>query len=350
MLRIAAGKGAGKQVEFNTPTSPFPVETELFKGTVYFRLRGCAHEPKDYFFGKQRRLSAVVQGRFSKPLVMGECYTGYEFAQPFKNVPAPWLIRAGLSFIRTLAPTLVEDILGRRPYFLNPLCQTIQVLHICDPGDEPPITDVLYEQNAKLGGVFAEQRRSDRIKRKHYFASAANGARAQLAGGEGAGGREWRRQRRRWVRTGARSGTCACVRARAYWPARALGAGAEWLASICAGQSQRLAKHLSRGLALPMRSAGSNPAARVLALPFPSLSLARSPMRAHCLLAPLARSAALARRPLSRSLACSRARLLSRVFACSRSRSPSLALARPRSLSLRGRREARVRSCARVHV
>ena len=43
------------------------------------------------------------------------------------QVPAPFLIRTGLSFIRTLAPTLVEDILGDRPYFLNPLCQTIQV-------------------------------------------------------------------------------------------------------------------------------------------------------------------------------------------------------------------------------
>lgn len=66
MLRIASGVHEGQQVEFNLPSSVFPVETELFEGKMYFRLRGCAHEPKDYFFGKQRRLSAVVQGRCAR--------------------------------------------------------------------------------------------------------------------------------------------------------------------------------------------------------------------------------------------------------------------------------------------
>lgn len=88
MLRVASGKNEGQQVEFNLPSSVFPVETDLFVGKMYFRLRGCAHEPKDYFFGKQRRLSAVVQGRFKETLTMGECYTGYEFRAPFKNVRA----------------------------------------------------------------------------------------------------------------------------------------------------------------------------------------------------------------------------------------------------------------------
>lgn len=86
MLRVATGSNAGQQVEFNLPSSVFPVDTELFEGRMYFRLRGCAHEPRDYFFGKQRRLSAVVQGRFKERLVMGECYTGYEFRAPFQHV------------------------------------------------------------------------------------------------------------------------------------------------------------------------------------------------------------------------------------------------------------------------
>mmetsp|Transcript_13287 Transcript_13287/g.39151 ORF Transcript_13287/g.39151 Transcript_13287/m.39151 type:complete len:354 (-) Transcript_13287:223-1284(-) len=174
MLRLACGTQQGQQVEFNHPGSVFDVETELFEGKMYFRLRGCAHEPKEYFFGKQRRLSAVVQGRFKQPLVMGECYTGYEFQKPFTNVPAPFLIRAGLHFIRTLAPTLIEDILGERPYFLNPLCQTIQVMHVAEPGQEPNIVEPFPETNAKIGGVFTE-RKMDRIKRKNYFAQKSNG-------------------------------------------------------------------------------------------------------------------------------------------------------------------------------
>lgn len=174
MLRVGCGSRRGQQVEFNLPSTVFPIDSEFFSGRMFFRLRGCANEPRDYFSGKQRRLSAVIQGRFKRAVNMGSCFTGYEFAAPLDNLPPSWILRAGMGFIRTLAPTVTADVLGTKPYFLNPLCQTLQVLHAAEPGHEPDITDKLEETNHLLGGIFAH-RRMDRIARKNYFAREENG-------------------------------------------------------------------------------------------------------------------------------------------------------------------------------
>ena len=179
MLRVACG-GTAQQVGFNDPSSVFPIETASFVGTMYFRLRGLEGEPTAYFMGRNRQLSAVVQGRVKRPIPMSECMTGYEFQRPFKNVPAKWLLSGAMRFVRKLAPTLVEDVLGPRPYILNPLFQTIQVMDVALPGEEPNICgNNLMEENSRLGGMFAD-RRVDRLERKKYFASAKNGARHML--------------------------------------------------------------------------------------------------------------------------------------------------------------------------
>ena len=58
---------------------------------------------------------------------------------------------------------------------LAELFQTIQLLHVAHPGEEPPLTAYpLREQTALLGGIFA-QKPFDRLQRKNYFASTRNG-------------------------------------------------------------------------------------------------------------------------------------------------------------------------------
>ena len=175
MLRKAAGIGRGDEVGYNHVESVFPVDTEHFSGHMYFRFRGLDGEPSEYFEGKARRLSCVVQGRVKRPIVMGDCQTGYEFDKPFQYIPAKLIVKSALKFVRGLAPTLTEDILGKRPYFLNPLFQTIQQLHVAEPGSEPVITGTWSESNCLLGGVFA-QRSLSNIARKKFFASRSNGA------------------------------------------------------------------------------------------------------------------------------------------------------------------------------
>jgi hypothetical protein len=176
---MACGDRKGAALRFNTKDSAFEIETELFVGKMYMRFRGLSGEPTEYFKGKQRMLSAVVQGRVKSTLVMADCMTGYEFDEPFKNLPAKWLIASSLRLARKLAPTLAEDVLGQRPYVLNPLFQTIQLLNVALPGEEPSITGHLSESTRLLGGIFA-QRSLDRLERKKYFASAKNGARHML--------------------------------------------------------------------------------------------------------------------------------------------------------------------------
>ena len=177
LLELASGAKAGTAVGCNAPASVFPVETDAFVGRIYMRFRGLPDEPSDYFSDRKSvRMSGVVQGRFKREgLTIADCVTGYEFEQPFAYVPARFIVRGALKVAHALAPTLTEDVLGKRPYLLNPMFQTIQVLHVAKPGEEPPITAILQESTALLGGVFAE-RAVAAGERKKYFASLSHGA------------------------------------------------------------------------------------------------------------------------------------------------------------------------------
>mmetsp|Transcript_66308 Transcript_66308/g.110158 ORF Transcript_66308/g.110158 Transcript_66308/m.110158 type:complete len:285 (-) Transcript_66308:32-886(-) len=175
MLRVKCGTNSSQQVGFNDPGSVFKIDTPHFVGRMYFRLRNLPGEPADYFAGRNRRLSAVIQGHFKHRTCMSDCYTGYEFSQRFRNVPAPWLISAAMRLIRKIAPTMTADITGSRPYFLNPLFQTIQLMDVSEAGHEPHITSPLEENNALLGGKFAAGK-LDSEGRKSYFASVSSGA------------------------------------------------------------------------------------------------------------------------------------------------------------------------------
>ena len=177
--RLACGPGRGRLVGYNSPESVFNVETDAFVGRIYLRYRGLPNEPNDGYFAMRKtpRMSAVVQGRFKRAgLKVSDCATGYEFEQPFAYVPARMVVRAALKVLAALAPTAVIDLLGPRPYVLNPMFQTIQVLDVAEAGSEPPITAVLDEQTRLLGGVFAE-RPVGSAERKRYFSSRAHGER-----------------------------------------------------------------------------------------------------------------------------------------------------------------------------
>ena len=180
MLRTACGASNGAQQGFNDPSTVFPIETEAFSGKMFFRVRHLEGEPREYFAGKNRMLSVVVQGRVKRQISMGDCFTGYEFARPFRRIPAKTMISAAMAVIRRLAPTVSADVVGKKPYFLNPLFQTIQLLNVSLPGEEPDLTAYpLAEQTGLLGGIFA-QRAVDWQARKKYFASAANGRQHML--------------------------------------------------------------------------------------------------------------------------------------------------------------------------
>lgn len=156
LLRLACGAEPYRTVGFNDPSSVFPIETEYFVGKGYVRLRSLPGEPTEYFKGKARQMSTVIQGHFKKPLPAHELATGFEFDHPLQNLPARTVLRILLSLIRQIAPAASFDLLGDKPVVLNPLFETVQRLHVARPGDEPEITKVFEEDNALLGGAFAK--------------------------------------------------------------------------------------------------------------------------------------------------------------------------------------------------
>lgn len=174
-LRLACGRAVG----YNAPSSIFAVESESFSGRVYYVLRGLPDEPLAYLAARKGvRMAAIVQGRFTTTgLTMADCCTGFEFAQPLAYVPARFVVRALLKAAHLIAPALTENILGPRPYILNPLFETVQRLHVAAPGGEPPIDSILEEETHLLGGPFALAAPMPSAKRKAFFSSARNGAR-----------------------------------------------------------------------------------------------------------------------------------------------------------------------------
>uniref|UniRef100_A0A6S8E8Z1 Domain of unknown function at the cortex 1 domain-containing protein n=1 Tax=Aplanochytrium stocchinoi TaxID=215587 RepID=A0A6S8E8Z1_9STRA len=168
--------GSEAKLEYNEPVEQnvFHFETDTFKGKAIIRFRNCPNEPTQYFKGRRRKQQWTVQGRFKENLRTNQVVTGYEFKRKVVNIPAKWIVRSALSVVRTLAPTMKEDIFSDEPYFLNPLLQTVQTLDVSWPGKEPDITKEFSENNSLLGGKFSKHNIS-RTSRKHYFASGNNG-------------------------------------------------------------------------------------------------------------------------------------------------------------------------------
>ena len=77
-----------------------------------------------------------------------------------------------------LEKTLKENILGDKPYLLNPMFQTVQLLDISKPGSEPALGAPISENTQVLGGVFAKGMGAE--KRKKYFEKLSNGAQHAL--------------------------------------------------------------------------------------------------------------------------------------------------------------------------
>lgn len=173
LLRNACGTTLGEEVQCNVLDSVFPIETELFSGHGYIRLKGVlpnCDKADAYFQGKKRKMSTTIQGRVKRPLVMTECSTGFEFMHPLLHLPARKMLQMIETVVRAIAPAVSIDLLGARPSILNPLFNAVQRLHVSLPGEEPDITAAVEEKTTLLGGVFAEKPLSWK-RRKIFFST-----------------------------------------------------------------------------------------------------------------------------------------------------------------------------------
>ena len=181
MLRMGCGQQAGVHLGFNDVNSVFPFETELFVGKVYVRVRGLPGEPTEYFAGRKRQMSTVVQGRIKTSVRMCDLSTGFEFDHPILHLPARAMLRMAISFFKSIAPGLMLDLVGERPFIISPLFHAVQRLHIASPGDEPDITVPFAEETTLLGGAFAESNIPWQQRKKMFHSRSGPPGRCEYA-------------------------------------------------------------------------------------------------------------------------------------------------------------------------
>lgn len=138
---------------------PFQFTSELFEGQCLLRLRNVTSDNTEgdagYFRGRRRLFQTIVQGRFKEPLLVSEVLTGHEFVRPLQHLPYPWMIKAGTTLIRTLAPGANICVHSQQPVCMAIMAATSQTVRVDKRGDEPDISSIdIQEDCAMMGGDF----------------------------------------------------------------------------------------------------------------------------------------------------------------------------------------------------
>ena len=183
-LRLEMKLGATKKCISYNDFVANEIETSLFKGTITVLLRNCVLRDDDrkrrnrvdkYFAHKKRVTAVYIQGRFKRSLSFAHVWTGQSFAKNLK-LPAQWIIRLGLKFLKSIAPALAAKIHIDSPYLLTPLAAAAQTLHVSASMENAPdlrklvFDDDAMESTTLLGGAFAESLLS-RSKRRKQLSS-----------------------------------------------------------------------------------------------------------------------------------------------------------------------------------
>lgn len=74
-----------------------------------------------YFQGHKRVTANYVQGKFKNNFLLSEILTGQTFHRPLAHLPAHFLTRVALGFIRTIAPGLFNFFLSLPPLLFSSL-------------------------------------------------------------------------------------------------------------------------------------------------------------------------------------------------------------------------------------
>lgn len=151
---------------------PFEFESELFRGTALFRFKDVPSNNEEgtmeYFSGRQRRFQAIVQGRFKERLSCADVITGHEFDQSFQFLPPNWVIGAGTSLIKQLAPGVQIDLNSSKPKFFSLLAATSQAISVDKDISTSELPDIcsrdIPENCSALGDEFIQKSSSSRKK------------------------------------------------------------------------------------------------------------------------------------------------------------------------------------------
>ncbi|KAL7540084.1 hypothetical protein ACHAWF_006589 [Thalassiosira exigua] len=137
---------------------PVPIDTDLFKGCFYIRIRKVdphaddAEKHKAYFGDKKRMYQMVIQGQFKKEgLTFKDILIGNVYDRPLKGVPHGTIGKLIKKTVETMAPGMNFGVFDdERPAVLVPIgaCQTFRADL---PGKEPTDFNNIEEDATRLG-------------------------------------------------------------------------------------------------------------------------------------------------------------------------------------------------------
>ena len=171
----------------NDITTVYTIDNDYFSGRMIILIKNISNNTtnttqtkvlKHFFQGRKRVTANYVQGHFKKNFKFFEILTGQTFSQPLANLPASFLIKTGLAFLKGIAPGLRTDVLGDSPYLLTPLIAAAQTVHVAKSMEEAPslrsivngtMNDQEIENTTLLGGsMFREMNMNSSKRRKHF--------------------------------------------------------------------------------------------------------------------------------------------------------------------------------------
>jgi len=169
-------------------TEAFTFETSTFSGKGILRIP--SEETKEYFKGKRRLSSVLVQGKFKKKISFRDVLTGQEFCHPVKS-PGYFITKAAFALFKTLSPSMEANIVAENEkemipnatHFMSPMAATASIINISKDEKSAPTlstTARIQEDMRALGGELADsftkypdmERRI--IWRKKYFNKITN--------------------------------------------------------------------------------------------------------------------------------------------------------------------------------
>lgn len=168
MLKISAGPSTSNLtvVSVNDEFQPMFLDSEHFKGYICVRLLNFngvtpslemtkekvdkVHSPisnpaSNYFYGKNRKYSIMMQGRFTKEYHGDEILFGAEL---LNKVAAPAGLSVAIRIAKWLDPAVDADGSSENPYMYSPLVTSINSLAIYPPG-APELSNVDNQQTDK---------------------------------------------------------------------------------------------------------------------------------------------------------------------------------------------------------
>ncbi|KAJ3300669.1 hypothetical protein HK104_008603 [Borealophlyctis nickersoniae] len=174
ILRVRAGTGYEpenlKIVNVNDEHNPILIDSEHFTGYLVVRVLNFSgitpngeqpipNPASNYFHGRNRRYSVMIQGRFKKAWNGDDLIFGADFDT---KVRVPTGVGLALKIAKWLDPALDADLYCEKPWLYTPLVSAMNALAVFPP-DAPEVRDALSTHHHHHGAGSPQPVKANRV-------------------------------------------------------------------------------------------------------------------------------------------------------------------------------------------